>query len=64
MSFLHNDICYKTKDVKMLMDSSVSVSIIHNPFVRKNKFDTKKTSTNKWFTKARSFDIVQNRNEK
>ena len=37
------------------MDSSTSASIIHNKFVYKNKFNTRKTFANKWSTMTGSF---------
>ena len=37
------------------MDSGVSASIIHDLFVCANKFNTRKTSANKWSTMAASF---------
>ena len=37
------------------MDSGASALIIHDQFVRTNKFKTRKTSANKWSTMAGSF---------
>ena len=37
------------------MDSGASASIIHDSFVRTNKFNTRKTSANKWSTMAALF---------
>ena len=37
------------------MDSGASASIIHDSLVRTNKFNTRKTSANKWCTMAGSF---------
>ena len=39
------------------MDSSDSASIIHKDFLRINKFNTKKTSANKWSTMDGSFSM-------
>ena len=41
--------------VKILMDSNASASIIHESYVSKNNFITRKTSANKWSTMAGSF---------
>ena len=38
-----------------MMDSGASASIIHDPFVLTNKFNTRKTSATKWSTVAGSF---------
>ena len=38
--------------VKILIDSGVSASTIHESYVRTNKFNARKTSANKWSTKA------------
>ena len=55
MSVLRNDVRSKSRYVKILMDSGASASIIHDSFVRTNKFNTRKTSANKWSTMAGSF---------
>ena len=55
MSVLQNDVRSKSRYVKILMDSGASASIIHDSFVRTNKFNTRKTSANKWSTMAGSF---------
>ena len=40
------------------MDSGASASIIHDSFVRTNKFHTRKTFANKWFTIGGSFSTL------
>ena len=55
MSVSQNEVRSTSKYVKILMDSGANVSIIHDSFVRKNKYDTKKTSANKWTTMAGFF---------
>ena len=55
MSVLQNDVRSTSRYVKILMDSNASASIINNSFVRANKFNTRKTSANKWSTMAGSF---------
>ena len=55
MSVTNNDVMVSPKYVKILMDSGASASIIHEDFVRINKFNTKKTSANRWATMAGSF---------
>ena len=54
MSILQNEVGSTSKYVKILMDSRASASIIHDSFVGTNKFNTTKTSKNKWFTMAGS----------
>ena len=55
MSILQNDMHSTSRYTKILMDSGASASIIHDSFVRTNKFNTRKTSANKWSTMAGSF---------
>ena len=55
MSVLQNDVRSKSRYVKILMDSGTSASIIHDSFVRTNKFNTRNTSANKWSTMAGSY---------
>ena len=55
MSILQNDVWYNSRYVKILMDSGTIASIIHDSFVRTNEFNTRKNSTNKCSTMARSF---------
>ena len=57
MNDLQNDVRSTSRYVKILMDTDASASIIHDSFVRPNKFNTRKTSTNKWSTMAGSFSI-------
>ena len=55
ISVLQNDACSTSRYVKIFMDSGASVLIIHDSFVRKNKFNIRKTSANKWSMMAESF---------
>ena len=43
MSVLQNDIHISSRYAKILMDSGASASIIHDSFVRTNKFNRRKT---------------------
>ena len=54
-SILQNDVCSTSKYVNIMMDSGASLSIIHDSFVHADKFNTRKTSKNKWSTMAGSF---------
>ena len=55
MNVLQNDVQNTSRCVKILIDSGASASIIHDSFVRKNEFTTRKTSANKWSTTTESF---------
>ena len=55
MSLLQNDIKSTARYVNILIDSGASASIVHNPFVHTNKFNTRKTSADKWSTMAELF---------
>ena len=55
MSVAQTDALFVPIYIKILMDSGTSASIIHKEFVRINKFNTKKTSANKWSMMAGSF---------
>ena len=55
MSVSQNDVCSILRYVKILMENGASASIIHDSFVLTNKFNTRKTSANKWPTMAGSF---------
>ena len=55
MTVTSNDEFFAPKYVKILMDSSTNMSIKHENLVCINKFNTKKTSTNKWSMMAGSF---------
>ena len=54
MIILQNDVSSTSRYVN-LMVSGASASIIHDSFVHMNKFNTRKTSANKWSTMAGSF---------
>ena len=41
--------------VKIMIDSRASASIIHDPFIPTNKFNTRKTPANSWCTMEGSF---------
>ena len=58
MNHLQNDVCSTSRYVKILMDSGASISIIHDSFICTNKFNTRKTSANKWSTMAGSFSTL------
>ena len=58
MSVLQNDVHSTSRYVNILMDSGVSASITHHLFVRENKFNTSKTTANKWST---MLDLFQRR---
>ena len=58
MSILQNDVRSNSRYVKILIDSGTSASIIHNSFVRSNKFYMIKTSANKWSTMAGYFSTL------
>ena len=53
-----NGVRLKNTYVKILMDSGASASIIHESYVSKNNFITRKTSANKWSTIAGSFSTL------
>ena len=55
MSILQNDVRSNSRYAQILMDSGASALIIHNSFVRTNKYNTKITSENKRSTMAGSF---------
>ena len=55
MSVLQNDVRHNSRYVIVLMDSSTSASIIHDSFVRTNKFNTRKTAANEWSIIAGSY---------
>ena len=55
MSILQNNTRRTSRYVNILIDSSASVSIIHDSFLRTNIFNPRKTSANKWSTMAGSF---------
>ena len=55
MSVLQNYLRINSRYVIILMDSGAIVSIIDDSFVHTNKFNTRKTSANKWSTMAKSF---------
>ena len=55
MSVLHNFARSNSRYVKIFMDSGASASIIQDSFVCTNKFNTRKTSVNKWSTIAGPF---------
>ena len=55
MSVLQNDARSTSKYVKILNYSGASALIIHNSFVRTNKFNTRKSFENKWFTMTALF---------
>ena len=55
MTIFENYVRGNSRYVKILMDSGAIASIIHDSFVRTNKFNTRKTSANKWTTMAGSF---------
>ena len=55
MSILQNDVRRTSRNVKILMDSGASASIIRDSFIRTNKFN--KASVNKWSTMAESFSM-------
>ena len=57
MNILQNDVHRTSRYVKILMDNGASASIIHNSFVQTNKYNTRKTNKNKWFTVAGSFSM-------
>ena len=44
-----------TRYIKIIMNYSARVSIIHKTYVSINKFYTRETSTNKWSTMAQSY---------
>ena len=48
MSILQNYVHSTSRDVNILMDSGTTASIIHDSFMHTNKFNTRKTCTNKW----------------
>ena len=50
-----NDVLYNPRYIKILMDSGTSMSIIDNYHLNMNKFDTNKTSANKWSKMAICF---------
>ena len=45
----------RSTNVKILMDSGASASIIHKSYVSKNNFITRKSSANQWSSMAGSF---------
>ena len=55
MSVLQNDVRSTSSYVKILIDSGANLLIIPNSVVYTNKFNTRKTSVNKWSTMAGSF---------
>ena len=55
MTILQNYVRSNSRYVIILLDSGVSVSIIHDSIVRTNKFNTRKTSASKWSMMAGSF---------
>ena len=55
MSVLQNDVRSTSSYVKILMYSGASALIIHDSFVRTDKFNMKKTSANKWSKMDESF---------
>ena len=55
MSVSQNYVRSNSMYVKILMNSGASASIIHDLVVRRNKFNTRKTSANNWSTIAGSF---------
>ena len=55
MSVLQNDVHSTSKYVKILMDNSASILIIHDSFVFTNKLYTKRTTAIFWSLMAGSF---------
>ena len=55
MSTKQNGVRQRNMHVKIKMDSSASPSIIHESYVSKNNFVTRKISVNRWSTMAGSF---------
>ena len=47
MSVLQNDVHSTSRYVKIMMNSGVSALIIHDSFVRRNKYNSRRTSMNK-----------------
>ena len=58
VSNLQNDVHITSWYINILMDSGASASIICNSFVHTNKFNTRKTSANKWSTMDGSFSML------
>ena len=50
-----NGVLWRNTYVKILMDSGASASIIHESYVNKNNFVSRKTYANQWSTMAGSF---------
>ena len=55
MSIVQNYVRNASRYVKFLMDSGASTSVIHDSFVRTNKFSTRKNTANQWSMMASSF---------